>query len=568
MRKLFCLTLALLGLAACQEKELVLGSHPCDADIYASMEAMDATRTSMDQYNDVLWSDSDQIAAFLKTTLGLKYQIKEQYVGTRFGGFSKVGVSGSDDELDSGLDIDHNVVVYPYSDAVWCMKNGGGIPSNSYKVNVVLQQTQSYAENSFGEGAFPMIAISSSSRFSFKNICGGVKLQFKGVDRIKSIKLEGLANEKISGKASVVGYVDGSAPSITMASDASASVTLECGNGVQLTPDAPTTFIIALPPVDFKSGMKITVTDVDGDCRTFTNTSANTVRRSTLLTFPEITYTKPVPAELIMASEYAQLTDESGVYEVKIQPSLVNGVCTVAPFDLSCCLNVTGDTDADHKVSFEVIDGYADIKNHVTAVLPLDEPVNDPSVGEVTARLARNNSLLTWDYRHNYVKVKATLWKGEIPIDDAVLILSVEDPLVFDVSDIYCTAVDGFDTVIRAYQSFYLKSTVEEHSGIRNLLDVNARSFADILADEYLFAYGIAINIDLYRIYYYDNYGGMGNLGETEYAWNSADGILIINDNDGSAKKIYADFRVSFTHNFRMCTCPDTIDFRVTVLNN
>ena len=60
----------------------------------------------------------------------------------------------------------------------------------------------------------------------------------------------------------------------------------------------------------------------------------------------------------------------------------------------------------------------------------------------------------------------------------------------------------------------------------------------------------------------------MGNLGETEYAWNSADGILIINDNDGSAKKIYADFRVSFTHNFRMCTCPDTIDFRVTVLNN
>jgi hypothetical protein len=93
MRKLFCLTLALLGLAACQEKELVLGSHPCDADIYASMEAMDATRTSMDQYNDVLWSDSDQIAAFLKTTLGLKYQIKEQYVGTRFGGFSKVGVS-------------------------------------------------------------------------------------------------------------------------------------------------------------------------------------------------------------------------------------------------------------------------------------------------------------------------------------------------------------------------------------------------------------------------------------------------------------------------------------------
>ena len=564
MRKLLFLGLAVIGFAACQEKELVLGSHSCDADIYASMEAMGATRTSMDQYNDVLWSDSDQIAAFLKTTLGLKYQIKEQYVGTRFGGFSKVAASGSDDDLDSGMDIDHNVAVYPYSDAVWCMKNGDGIHSNSYKVNVVLPQTQSYAENSFGEGAFPMIAISSSSRFSFKNICGGVKLRFKGVDRIKSIKLEGLANEKISGKASVVGYVDGSAPSITMASGAFDNVILECNDGVQLTPDVPVTFIIAVPPVDFKSGMKITVTDVDGECRTFTNTSPNTIRRSTLLTFPEITYAKPVPAELIMASEYAQLTDESGVYEVKIQPSLVNGVCTVAPFDLSCCLYVTGDTDADHKVSFEVIDGYADIKNPVTAVLPLDEPVNDPSVGEVTARLARNNSLLTWDYSQSYVKVKATLWDEDSPVDDAVLILSVEDPLMFSVNDIYCTAVDG-NAAIRVYQALSLKSSVEEHREVTNLLDVNAGSFADILADEYMFAYGIAINIDLYWIYCYDDYGVMDSLPPTKYVWDSADGILTINDSEGTAKSIHAEFRVSFAHDFMMCTCPKTSTLRVTI---
>lgn len=53
--------LAVIGFAACQMEELALDSEVDDDVIYASMEAMDATRTSMDQYNDVLWSDSDQI---------------------------------------------------------------------------------------------------------------------------------------------------------------------------------------------------------------------------------------------------------------------------------------------------------------------------------------------------------------------------------------------------------------------------------------------------------------------------------------------------------------------------
>ncbi len=292
MKKLFFLALAALGITACQMEGLALESEVNEAEIYASMEALDATRTSMDQYNNVLWSEGDQIVAFMKTTLGTKYQIKEQYVGSTSGGFSKVTSADSGDDLESGQEIDHNVVVYPYSDQIWCMKYDNSTPANAYKLNLVLPQVQTYAENSFADDAFPMIAVSSDNKLTFRNICGGVKLQFKGVDRIKSIKLEGLGNEKISGKSSVVGYVNGSAPTITMASDASSSITLDCGDGVQLSPDSPVTFIISVPPVEFKSGMKITVTDADGLSRTLTNTSANTVKRSSLLNFPVITYTQ------------------------------------------------------------------------------------------------------------------------------------------------------------------------------------------------------------------------------------------------------------------------------------
>ena len=289
MKKALYLLLAVLCLASCQE-ELSPEFQSGNNVLYASMESIDATRTSMDESNNILWSEEDQIIAFMKTTLGTKYQIKEQYVGTTTGGFSKVQGSGSGDDIDPGQVIDHNVIIYPYSDQVWCMKYGSDTPAKSYKLNVVLPETQIYAENSFAEGALPMVAVSTDNQLSFKNICGALKLQFKGVDKIQSIRLEGLNDEAISGKSSVIAYADGSAPTITMAAKASTSVTLDCGDGVQLNESTPTTFIIAVPPVTFSSGMKITVTDTDGLSKTLTNNSSNTIKRSSLLTFPVITY--------------------------------------------------------------------------------------------------------------------------------------------------------------------------------------------------------------------------------------------------------------------------------------
>lgn len=283
-------TLLLLTLMiSCQQDEI----SPVDngsTDLYGKMESVLATKTTMDENNNVLWSEGDQLAAFMGTTLVAKYQIKEQYVGSTTGGFSKVTENGDSGDLESGQEIDHNVIWYPYSDDVWCMKNDTYNPTRTYKLNVVLPQTQAYAVNSFANRSFPMIAVASSNQLTFRNVCGGVKLQFKGVDKIKSIKLEGLGEEALSGKATVIGYVDGSTPTIEMSTGAFTSVILDCGDGVQLKEDTPTTFIITLPPVQFNSGMRITVTDTDGLSRELTNSSSNVIKRSSLLTFPVITY--------------------------------------------------------------------------------------------------------------------------------------------------------------------------------------------------------------------------------------------------------------------------------------
>ena len=298
MKKSLISILALLLMASCQMTELVPEYMPADDELYASIESLESTKTVMDENNNVLWSEEDQLVAFMGTTLGIKYQIKEQYVGTSTGGFSKIEEPGNEDDLESGQEIDHNVVLYPHSTSVWCMKNDSNNPTQSYKLNVVLPETQVYEENSFGIGSFPMIAVSTDNKLTFRNICGGLKLQFKGVAKIKSIKLEGLGGEKISGKSTVVGYVNGSAPTIAMANSNKSytHVTLDCGEGVQLSKSTPTIFIIAVPPVEFSSGMKITVTDTDGLSKTLTNSSSNTIKRSCLTRFPVITYEPSTPA--------------------------------------------------------------------------------------------------------------------------------------------------------------------------------------------------------------------------------------------------------------------------------
>ena len=70
----------------------------------------------MDENNNVLWSEWDQLVAFMGTTLSIKYQIKEQYVGTATEGFSKINKPGNEDDLESGQGLWHNSCLSTPSD--------------------------------------------------------------------------------------------------------------------------------------------------------------------------------------------------------------------------------------------------------------------------------------------------------------------------------------------------------------------------------------------------------------------------------------------------------------------
>ena len=278
MKKITILLTAITIIVACNKPETNLPTSDHNT-LYAQIEQEAATKTYMDASNNIRWSSGDQIVGFMKTSLGLKYQILPSSVGKTWASFENV--SGANGNINAGTEWDHNVVYYPYSDAVEAEKSG-----SNYTLDVVLPSEQTYAPESFGEGSMAMVAVSEDNNITFRNVLGGMKLQLRGTQKVVSIKIEGKNSEKLSGAATVTAYTDETKPAITMASDASTSVTLNCGSGVQLNESTATEFIIALPPVLFSQGFTVTVTDSDSKTYTVETDKANTVLRSSLLTMP------------------------------------------------------------------------------------------------------------------------------------------------------------------------------------------------------------------------------------------------------------------------------------------
>ena len=275
----------------CQKQEFA-ESEVSDLEFTASVEAFDTqTKTSLNAERRVVWSAGDHLAIFRGSNCASKYKVTDASSGQGSGVFKLVEPAG--DDFYGGNEISCNVAFYPYSGELTLA--GGQIEGQGSVYNlsgITLSQTQVYAENSFANGAFPMVAVTGSIGdrvLNFKNILSAMKLQFKGTQLVKSIKIEGANGEKLSGAATVTAYANNLAPVIKMAADASETITLDCGDGVQLNESAAIAFYIALPPVLFEKGFTVTVTDVEEKEYTVTATDANTVLRSSILVMPEIT---------------------------------------------------------------------------------------------------------------------------------------------------------------------------------------------------------------------------------------------------------------------------------------
>lgn len=280
MKKFIYISYAACAIFAACQKNVVVSPDKFESSFYAQIEQDTPTKTLLNEQNNVLWSEGDQVVIFVKNTAGSRYQIATESAGKQSARFDKIKGGASQ---DSGVPLDHNIAYYPYSDYVKCAGSGDG-----YNLNVVLPTEQVYVPGSFADGVFPMVAVSKNTNITFKNICGGLKFYLRGTQNITSLTLRGNNGEKLSGNAVVTVYGSGQSPLITMDSNASEQVVLDCGDGVQLDESVPTEFIIVLPPMNFVNGFTVTATDDAGLEHIIDTERQNEVKRSRLLVMPPV----------------------------------------------------------------------------------------------------------------------------------------------------------------------------------------------------------------------------------------------------------------------------------------
>lgn len=310
--------ITLLALACgCRQEELNPFEESARGSLHARIENI-ASKTTLSKDNYVFWEASDMVAVFDCSTINTPYKVVK---GTEGDDSCDLESAGASEGFIGGTELEHKVAYYPYSKDLGCACEKAG----TYTISGVgIGEGQTYSPESFPSGSFPMVAVGSDNNLQFRNACGAIMLQVKGEATVKTVTIKGNISEKLCGEAVIIARPDGT-PEVEMGSNASTSVTLDCGTGVTLRADSATEFMIVIPPTVFKSGFTATLTDSEGKEHILKTTKKNEVLRSSILVMPEtdLSGNNDSDSPVIIEHEGLQYVwDESVIPEITINVSV------------------------------------------------------------------------------------------------------------------------------------------------------------------------------------------------------------------------------------------------------
>lgn len=258
--------------SGCSQDNLLQQSNSSDSLKFTASFEQNESRTYIDVNNDLHWSEDDEISLFYGNTVNQQYKF-DGNTGDIKGTFSPMKTTSN----IGNNNLTQNYAIYPYSSEAEISENG--------VIIATLPATQSYMENSFGLGANTMVAITENTEdkgLNFKNVGGYLRLKLYGTNvTVKSITLTGNKNEKLAGQATIT-LVYGQNPTISMDTDATNCITLDCGTGIKIgsTAETATTFWIVVPPTTFESGFTATITDVNDNEMTKSTSNEISIARN------------------------------------------------------------------------------------------------------------------------------------------------------------------------------------------------------------------------------------------------------------------------------------------------
>ena len=271
--KLLFLLLSLL-VVACAESNINEISSPANTKrIYASISDIEGdldaeTRVELNESKQTVWTENDDIYIFED---GYIYVYTfDGKTGDRSGSFSH---TRSYSYQPFGAIFDKYYAVH-LADRMIASFN-----DNTPAFFTTLPAEQHYKSHSYGVNTNAMLGSSTNGTdFEFKNLYGYLRLALTGNKVVKSIIIEGNNNETLAAQI----YINREGNfSIRDKAPTSTTITLNCGNGVQLT-DKPTEFYFTILPTTFQNGISVTVNFTDGTVFPKSTTKSITVNRNTI----------------------------------------------------------------------------------------------------------------------------------------------------------------------------------------------------------------------------------------------------------------------------------------------
>lgn len=266
MKKLIYITgaaLVMLASASCEKKEIV-------KEAQSSVEKAEMVFTATSDNGGLKTTIVDNTKAVWSSTDNLKVFTAEDQTGSVCNYKSGAGTNTAEF-------------------AGQCAKKGpwtaicpaiDGATYSAGTITFTMPETQTYAANTFADGAMPCVAYSETNTFNFKHSFGVLKLSLKLVSgktgSVQSITVTTKGSEKLNGTFTVNPQIGAAA---TYSTGGTSSVTLDCGTGVALSTSAATDFWIVVPQGAFANGFDVTLTPID-DCylsTTISTTKANTI---------------------------------------------------------------------------------------------------------------------------------------------------------------------------------------------------------------------------------------------------------------------------------------------------
>lgn len=242
MKKLFLFAAAATMFAACS-KDTTEDINVLPDGILRVSFSEDDSRVQLDENSRTVWNEGDLISVFNKTDGNECWQFDGK-TGDSVGTISRVSGSAG------GSAIGKIFAVYPYAESNAVSADG--------TITTEIPATQKYCTDSYGVGNNIMVASSENGDLAFKNVLGWIKIRLSGTETVKSLVLEGNDGETLAGAATINADL-----AVSLAADASKSLTLDCGEGVALSSDQ-TAFYFAVVPQVFEKGITVTAHYSDG----------------------------------------------------------------------------------------------------------------------------------------------------------------------------------------------------------------------------------------------------------------------------------------------------------------